>query len=144
PGQPISAIWNGYLEPAADGFSKLEIDVDPGAQVTLTIAAAPVDLIPDPNNPGIWHNQSAVELHTGTLYPFSLTAEGVRAATTVKWQSPGTGWEVLPTGALYPTTVIERLRATYVRFLKAVSLAKPLKLAAAELAHFAADPDLAI
>jgi hypothetical protein len=143
-GQPISAIWSGYLAPPTDGFYKLEIDLDPGTHAALTLAGAAIALTPDPGNPGVWHNTTAVELHAGTLYSLSLTAEGVHATATVRWQTPTTGREVLPSGALYPAAVIERLRTTYVRFLKAVSLAKALRLNAPELAHFAADKSLAI
>ena len=60
------------------------------------------------------------------------------------WQTTGRGWEVIPARYLYPATLRDHLRQTYVRFFKAASLATALKLTANELAYLAAHADYRI
>ena len=56
---------------------------------------------------------------------------------SVRWETTGRGWEVIPPRYLYSATLIDHLRAAYIRFLKAASLATALKLTRSEIAHFA-------
>ncbi len=53
----------------------------------------------------------------------------------MSWQSLGLGWQVIPAEYLYPLSLVTRLGDTYVRFLKAASLAAALSLTAAEIAY---------
>ena len=55
--------------------------------------------------------------------PITLTATSIKTTLSVSWQSLGLGWEVIPGAYLYPLSLVSRLGDTYVRFLKAASLA---------------------
>jgi hypothetical protein len=92
----------------------------------------------------VWSNTSAIELRAGTLSTIALTAENVTAGLRVRWKTYGRGWEVIPARYLYSATLTDRLRTTYLRFLKMASLAGALKLTARELSHFAASADYRI
>ena len=64
-----------------------------------------------------------------------LTATRIKTTLKVSWQSLGLGWQVIPAQYLYPFSLVSRLGDTYVRFLKATSLAAALSLTAAEIAY---------
>ena len=53
----------------------------------------------------------------------------------------GQGWEVIPARYFYASDRVDHLRKVYLRFLKAVSLARALKLTANETACLATLPD---
>lgn len=140
-GSTISAVWSGYIEPAESTLHNLRIEADAGASVSLVLDGKPVSLTAAGTT---WTNADAISLSTGTLVPVTLTVEKVRHAVTMRWQTAGHGWEVIPTERLYPTRSMEQLRTTYVRFLKLVSLAVGLRLTPNEIAYLAAHPDHAI
>ena len=133
-GGPIAGIWTGYLTAAQDGGYNFRVTADPGAAVTLEIAGAPVTL---QQAGGLWQNQSPVVLVAGALVSFTLTATSVRTTLSASWQSLGLGWQIIPGEYLYPATLMARLGDSYVRFLKAASLAAALSLTPAELAFLA-------
>ena len=63
----------------------------------------------------------------------------------MSWQSAaGVGWQPIPQQYLFTQSQIDRLRDTYVRFLKAASLASALSLDANEIAYLAYDPARAV
>ncbi len=134
-GNPISAVWSGYIEVPAGDFYNIRVETEAGAAVALVLGGAPVALA---QSGGRWSNTTPIELRAGTLYPFTLTAERVRDTLGVRWQTAGRGWEVIPARFLYSDTLRNRLLLAYTRFFKAASLAGALKLSAAELAHLAA------
>lgn len=140
-GNPISGIWNGYLETPENGFYNFHVESDANAVVALTLNDKAIDLVQSGN---VRSNKDAVELRAGTLYPFSLKVEKVKNTLTVRWETEGRGREIVPARYLYPETLSARLHATYVRFLKAVSLAEALKLTASETVHFASHADYSI
>ena len=70
----------------------------------------------------------------------TLTATSITTTLSVSWQSLGLGWQVIPTGYLYPLAPVTRLGHTYLRFLKAASLASALSLTAAEIVYLATAP----
>ena len=78
---------------------------------------------------------------SNALCAFSLEAARLFDTLTVSWESVGLGWQVIPPAHLYSDTLIQRLQATYVRFVKAASLAAGLSLTATEMAYLAASPD---
>ncbi|MFE6903603.1 neuraminidase-like domain-containing protein [Streptomyces sp. NPDC057717] len=133
-GNPVSGIWSGYIEAPTDGFYNIRVDADAGATVTLTVG----DTTQDGNQ---WRNASPIELRAGTLYAFTLTVENVRDTLSVRWQTTGRDWEVIPSRCLYSATLRDHLLQAYTRFFKAASLADALKLTARECAHLAADAD---
>jgi hypothetical protein len=140
-GQAISGVWSGFLDTPQTGFFNVAVETDPGASVKLTLDGAEVALAQDGNT---WSNTSPISLTAGTLAAVALTVEKVKDALTVRWETTGRGWDVIPAQYLYSATLVDRLRTTYVRFLKIASLALGLKLTANELAHLAADPDFQI
>lgn len=135
-GNPISGIWRGYVEAPASDFYNIHIDTDAGATVRLRVGNAPVTLA---HNGSQWSNAAPIDLRAGTLYPLTLTVEKVRDRLSVRWQTTGRGWEVIPARAFYPATLRDRLHDVYTRFFKAASLANALKLTAKEFAYLAAD-----
>jgi ABC toxin-like protein/neuraminidase-like protein/putative peptidoglycan binding protein/virulence plasmid A protein len=141
PGEAISGIWSGYLEAPENGFYNLRIDTDAGATVTLSLDGAAVPL---GQNGTQWSNAAPIELRAGTLYAIALTVERVTTAMTVRWETLGRGWEVIPAELLYPGTLMDRLRHVYVRLRKAATLAAALKLSAAETAYLASHADYRI
>jgi hypothetical protein len=134
-GDPVSGIWDGYLEAPRSGFFNFQIDADAGATPGLRLAGRTVALAHDA---GGWTNVDPVELRAGTLYPLVLTVEKVKDQLRVRWSSAGRGWETIPATQLYSAILIGRLRRTYTDFAKAASLAGALKLSAPELAWLAA------
>jgi len=146
PFSPASGVWSGYIEAPENGFYNFSIE--PGAAggtgaATTTLTLNGEDK-PLEKNGEVWSNTTAIELRAGTLYPIALEVENITAGLKVRWQTKGRGWEVIPARYLYPETLTGHLRATYVRFLKAASLAARLKLAASEMAYFAAKDDYRI
>ena len=137
-GNPISAIWNGYLEVPESGFYNIRIEAEVGASVELALGGIRVALT---QNGSLWRNATALDLRAGTLYAFNLKVEKVQARLNVQWQTTGHGWEVIPARYLYSATLRDHLSQTYVRFFKAVSLASALKLTANELAYLASHTD---
>jgi hypothetical protein len=140
PKAPISGAWSGYLEADESGDFGFAVDTD-AETVTLSLNGASLALVQDGER---WRTAEPVPLEAGALRRLELSAEKVSSEVTLRWQSVGRGWEVVPGRRLYPASVIERLEATYVRTLKAASLATGAKLTAGELAHLAVDPDLRV
>jgi peptidoglycan hydrolase-like protein with peptidoglycan-binding domain len=140
-GQAISAIWSGYLDSPQNGFFDVAVETDAGASVKLAIDGQEVALVQSGNT---WSNTSPISLAAGTLKPMTLTVEKIKDAMTVRWATTGRGRETIPSQYLYSATLADRLRATYVRFLKVASLAVGLKLTANEIAYLASNPDLQV
>jgi hypothetical protein len=138
PGAPISGVWSGYLEADESGDFGFAVDTD-AKTVALRLDGIAVALVKDGER---WRTEEPVPLEAGALGRLELTVEKVSAKLALRWQSAGRGREVVPGRRLYPAGVVERLTETYVRTLKAASLATGAKLTAAELAHLAVDPDL--
>ncbi|MBC1195383.1 PA14 domain-containing protein,virulence plasmid 28 protein [Microcystis aeruginosa BLCCF158] len=134
PASGISGIWSGYLEAPENGFYNLRIEADAGATITLKLAGTPIPLI---QNGTRWSNSTPIELRAGTLYAIDLKAEKIEDSLSVRWQTAGRGWEVIPSAYLYSATLTSHLRTAYIRFLKVTSLAIALKLTANEIAYFA-------
>ena len=107
---------------------------DPGAVVTLAIGGATVALAPTQNG-SVWNNRSPISLTAGVLAPVELTITSVRNTVSLSWSSLGLGSQVIPASYLYSATLVDRLRTSYVRFLKATSLAATLSLTADEIAE---------
>ncbi|MFF1566871.1 neuraminidase-like domain-containing protein [Streptomyces sp. NPDC058293] len=137
-GNPISGIWSGYIEAPTNDFYNIRVDADADTTVTLTVDDTSVALTQDGNQ---WSNATPIELRAGTLYAFTLTVEKVRDTLSVRWQTTGRGWEVIPARYLYSATLRDHLLQAYTRFFKAASLADALKLTAGECAHLAAHAD---
>jgi len=131
-GNAVSGVWSGYLEVPENGLWKIEVQTDAAARVAIALDDKP------------FQSGDTLELKAGALVAFSLTVTNVKDALDVRWQLEGRGRETIPTRFLYPDTLTANLRAIYVRFLKAASLAAALKLNAAEMAHFASRPAYAI
>ena len=143
PAAAISAIWRGYLEAPESGFFDLRIEADAGATVTLLLDDKPVTLT---QTATLWNNKNALELRAGTLYSIKLTVEKVRNVVRVQWdwEPSGQGRAVISARYLYPTTTFDAFKETYVRFLKAASLATGLGLTANEMEFFATHPNYQI
>jgi hypothetical protein len=134
-GSAIAGRWSGFITPLQSGDYDIAIAADAGAAVTLMIddVSVPVAIAS-----GIWSSQTPVALAVGDLTKIVLTVGGVTSTVALGWRSaPGLGWTVVPATSLYPTATIASLGATYIRFLKAVSLASALELKADEMAWLA-------
>jgi hypothetical protein len=140
-GGPIAGVWSGYVTVPQDGLYDISVATDPGAQVSIQIAGATVS---GQEVGGLWQSQSPVALVAGTLAPITLTAASIKTTLSVSWQSAGLGWQVIPGQYLYSLSLVSRLGDTYVRFLKATSLAAALSLTAAEVAYLGTAPTFAV
>jgi hypothetical protein len=138
-GSPIAGIWSGYLNAPQDGlyFFKISTDAD---SVTLRLGGSPITLARDAQEGDVW-STGPVLLTAGNLASFELTATTLTARLSLTWQTSGSGWDLIPAAYMYSRTIVDRLRTTYVRFLKATSLASSLSLNARELAFLAKYPD---
>jgi GH18 family chitinase len=140
-GSAIAGIWSGYINVPQDGFYNFAIAADPGSAVTLAINGVSVS---GAATGGVWRNQSSVALVAGALVPIVLTATSIKTTLSLSWQSLGLGWQVVPGQYLYPLTLVSRLGNTYVRFLKATSLATVLSLTANEIAYLGTATNFAV
>lgn len=140
-GGPLAVSLTGYIVAPQDGAFNFSVVVDTGAHATLTLAGVATPLSfgagAAPNLP--------VQLSAGAPTAITLVATGVKTTLTLGWQSAsGIGWQPVPQQYLFTQSQINRLRDTYVRFLKAASLASALSLDAKEIAYLAYDPSRAI
>jgi peptidoglycan hydrolase-like protein with peptidoglycan-binding domain len=140
-GSPVAVSLAGYIVAPQDGTYNFNVVVDAGAHATLTLGGVATPLAfgagAASNNP--------VKLTAGALTSLALQATGVKTTLTLSWQSAsGLGWQPVPGQYLFAQSQIDRLRDTYVRFLKAASLASALSLVADEIAFLAYDPARAI
>jgi Neuraminidase-like domain len=140
-GGPLALSLTGYVVAPQDGVFNFSVVVDAGAQASLTLAGVATPLAfgagAAPNLP--------VKLSAGALTAITLAATGVKTTLTLSWQSAsGVGWQPVPQQYLFTQSQINRLRDTYVRFLKAASLASALSLDANEIAYLAYDPSRAV
>ena len=129
---PIAGMWNGYINVPQDGFYDISVTTDLGAGVALQIGGAKVD---GAQAGSLWSNQGPISLSAGALVPIVLTVTSIKTMISVSWKSLGLGWEVIPSQYLYSLNLVNRLGNTYVRFLKAASLATALSLTANEIAY---------
>jgi len=142
PGAAISAIWKGYIDPSEDGFYKLKVVTEPGATVRLWIDGADAAMTEDS---GTWTNSKPIEITAGHLHSLKLEVAKLRQRMTLSLASnTGMGWQTVPAQLLYSDKAVSRMRATYLRALKAATLAAALRLTPAELRHFATDDDYQI
>jgi peptidoglycan hydrolase-like protein with peptidoglycan-binding domain len=140
-GGPLAVSLSGYIVAPQDGVYSFSVVVDTGAQATLTLGGVATPLTfgagAPPNAP--------VKLSAGALTPISLQATVIKTTLTLSWQSAsGVGWQPIPGQYLFTQSQVDRLRDTYVRFLKAASLASALSLGAKEIAFLAYDPSRAV
>jgi Neuraminidase-like domain/FHA domain len=131
-GGDIAGVWSGYLTVPQDGFYDITVTADAGSGVSLQLGGLPVA---GSATGGLWSNTAPISLTAGALVPVTITATSIKTTFTVTWQSQGMGWQPIPAQYLYPLTLVTRLGNSYVRFLKAASLASGLSLTAAEIAY---------
>ncbi|MBW8873690.1 MAG: peptidoglycan-binding protein [Acidobacteria bacterium] len=126
---------NGYLEAPVNGLYHLQIEQEGTKDAKLRLGGQDVTL---DKNGNVWSTHQPVELTAGILYSILITAEGVTKPPAVRWRTEGRGWESIPESQLYYFALVDQLRSTTIRFLKASSLATALKMTANEIVHFAA------
>ena len=114
-----------------DGYYDINVCRRPRRGVTLS-ARRRAGTADGPTAGGLWSNQGPISLTAGALVPITLTATSIKTTFSVSWQSQGPGWQLIPAQYLYPLNLVTRLGDTYVRFLKATSLATDLSLTATE------------
>jgi hypothetical protein len=140
-GGPIAGVWTGYINVPQDGFYNFAISADPGAKVLLQIDG---ENVIGAAIGGVWQNQSPVSLVAGALVPLVLTVTSIKTTLSVSWQSLGLGWQLIPGQYLYSQSLVSRLSNTYVRFLKATSLASTLSLTADEIGYLGTSPGVTV
>ena len=140
-GKLIAAVWSGFVEAPKSGPYDILVTTDAGASVTLEVNGAPVTMAQ--GNDG-WSNQTPISFQAGLLIPFVLKVTGLTGMLSVRWTTTGIPWQVIPGACLYSATALDRLRTSYVRFLKATSLATALSITANEVAYLATNPDLQV
>jgi hypothetical protein len=130
-GSAIAGIWSGFIDVPQDGYYNISVAADAGTAVTLSIDGASVTM---QSAGGVWSNSSPISLTAGALTAIVLTVTSLKTTLSVSWQTVGLGWQPIPDQYLYSATLVDRLRTTYVRFLKATALASALSLDAGEIA----------
>jgi hypothetical protein len=136
-GGAITGVWSGFLSALQDGFYDISVEADAGAAVTLAIGGTAVPMAAAGN---VWSNQTAISLTAGALTEITLSVAHVKAKVSLSWRSQGIGWQIIPGASLYSAALVDSLRATYLRFLKATSLAQALSLDADEIAALGTAP----
>jgi hypothetical protein len=141
PGGILSGIWSGYLEAPENGYYNFYIQTDASATaIKLEIGESSISMQSIGNGTKVWSNQTPIELRAGKLYYFSINAENLKDRLSVLWEIKGRGpREIIPSRYLYSATIMNHLRHTYIRFLKAASLSMALKLTTAEVAYLFSD-----
>ena len=137
----ISGVWEGFLQPADNGFYNFYLSADAGADVALDLDGEPVALV---LNNGVWENQDPIELEVGRLVELRLVAKKIKDRLVLEWERKGMGREIVPPEQLYPTTAVEGFTASYLRLVKALAIADELSLSTMELEHFAMHDDYGI
>jgi peptidoglycan hydrolase-like protein with peptidoglycan-binding domain len=133
-GVPVSGTWTGYLEvPQSDSYN-IAVDATGAAAVSLVLGGNTIALLKSGNS---WSNATALQLTAGQLDPITVTVQGLTGPLSIRWESTGSGWEVIPPQYLYSATLVQRMHDAYVRLLKARALATALKLTSAEAAYLA-------
>ncbi len=140
--QGLAVSLKGYVVAPQDGLYAIAVVMDAGASATVTLDGVPAPLR---FGPGLAPN-APVTLRAGVLTALALDAKGVVTTLTLSWQSTsaGLGWQPIDGQCLFSQTQIAGLRDTYVRFLKAASLASALALGADEIAYLAYDSARAV
>ena len=115
---------------------------DPGAAVSLEINGQNIPMV---LASGVWSNQAQIALTVGGLTPITLEVGSVKTTLALGWRNPlAPGWTLIPATALFPAGPMAELSATYVRFLKTVSVASALSLTANEIAWLGTDMTRAV
>ncbi len=131
PAGQIAVSWSGYLDVPQDGIYNLGIALDPGASVKVSLGVA--ELLGTQTS-GTWRSSDSLSLTAGALSYFTVTATSVTTSVLAQWQSVGVGWQLIPGSFLYSDALVNQLRRSYVRFLKATSIATTLQLSGNEIA----------
>jgi Neuraminidase-like domain len=139
-GTVIAARWSGYLAAPQNGDYNLAIALVPGGTVTVSVDDTAVPMAD--TGGGRFTNQAPIALRAGTLIPIELTVTGLSGTVAAAWQTAGTGWQPIPAASLFSGTLLDRMRRSYLRFLKTVALADDLALTAAEIAYLAKSTEL--
>lgn len=140
PGSAVSGRWTGYVEAPESGTFALAADTDAGG-VSLTLDGGAAALDQDGTR---WRTHAPLLWGAGQLIRLTLTVSDIHASLRLLWHTTGSGWVVIDGARLYPGSVMDDLRVSYVRTLKAASLGTAAKTTPNELAHLATDPDLAV
>lgn len=130
---PVSGIWSGYIETPENGLYGFVVEANLNSTVNLKIEGQELNLT---QSGGVWRPVDPLPLKAGTLYSFGLYVSNITDTLRVQWERDGSGRTAIPPAALYPATLLRAARVTYIRFLKAASLAKALGLTAAETARY--------
>jgi hypothetical protein len=131
----------GFIEVPKSGFYDVSLTADASASVSLVVDGTAVTFAQGSDG---WTNQTPLELHAGQLIPVTLSITGSQTVPSVKWTTNGVPWQPIPAAVLYSASSVDRMRATYTRFLKAASLATALSLTANEIAFLAASTELKV
>ncbi len=145
-GGAIAVALSGAVVAPQDGAYNFSVVLDPGASATVSFGIPGAT----PTYPTLTFGKGAVpalpiSLSASVMTPISIVATGVTSTVTLCWQNgAGLGWQPVATQYLYPQNPMNRLRDSYVRFLKAASLASALSLSADEIAYLAFDTARAV
>ena len=139
----MAGIWSGYINVPQDGFYNIQVEMDPGAGVVLSIDGESVAMAPSANS-SVWGNQDPIQLTAGKLTAIKLTVTSLKSALALNWQSTGLGLQTIPAVYLYSDTMVDHLQTAYVRFLKATALATALSLTADEIAFLGTSTSFAV
>lgn len=127
----INRTWRLYLEAPSKKAFDFFIHTN-GDNVVLRIDGEEVLLA---ENNGVWTSRATKELDAGKLYLVEITVENASGQLAIQWQSQGIAKEDISATTIYPYSVIQNFRQSYLRLIKAVSLLDELKLHDHEISH---------
>jgi hypothetical protein len=137
----LGLTWSNYLSAPQDGHYNFRITADSTSGMSVQIDS---ERVTGSLAGGVWSNSGPVSLTAGQLTLLEVMTTPGRSVPSVSWQTAGVGWEPVPPASLFPSDVIDRLQTTYVRFVKAVSLATALSLSPEEIAYLVTAPSASV
>jgi Neuraminidase-like domain/Repeat of unknown function (DUF5648)/Salmonella virulence plasmid 28.1kDa A protein len=129
-----TARWTGEIELAAAGDYAFRLETDPRVAFSLTLGTAATwsgttDANGRANGPG-------TPLGAGRV-TIDLTADDVTRLRLSLRTGPAQGWQPVPRETLCSAVLLDRARRTAARLVRAVTLARALRLTGSDLVRFA-------
>lgn len=131
-----SASWSGRIVPAGSGNFVFSIRTSAAPTLWIDDSSTPLTLAQSADT-GEWIAKT-VSLKAGHLYYLRLDVTQLAAqnvAVTLFWQSASVRKAIVPSMSLYPATLLEAFRETYILLHKASLVVNALKLTEHEVIY---------
>jgi len=129
PDGTMSASWTGMIAPPGSGEFEFILRTNGTPIVWVDDSKTPLELVQSPGT-GEWVSRK-ISLKARQLYYLRLDVTHLSAANgsvTLLWQSLNVHKSIVPEVSLYPSTILQAFRDTYILLHKASLVANSLKL----------------